>query len=200
MGPLSSVGYSVSMVKAQQRNVLHVQNQTHNWDADKISKGSCSLSGEGERREKELLQGRRERPDLKWVYGREDKADMRTCDLRVGWRCDINRPTPPNGPVMSLSHLSLFEGVDFTIQNFEIAHVNSVFVWTFHLTLHKQHSDLSVYQLYWCVLLFRFLCCINGSECNCMKTTKDVFYCIFVYLHPFKHHVIPERSYTTFIL
>lgn len=64
--------------------------------------------------------------------------------------------------------------------------VNLVLVWTFLLTLHKQPSGFSVYQWYWCVLLFRFQCCKNGSECNCMIMTKDVFYGIFVDLNPFR--------------
>lgn len=40
----------------------------------------------------------------------------------------------------------------------------------------KEHSGISVYQLYQRVLLFRFLCCKNSSKCNCMIMTRDIQY------------------------
>lgn len=48
------------------------------------------------------------------------------------------------------------------------ADVNSLFVWIFPLTLPKSPSELRVCHLYWRVQVFRFLCCLNGSECNYM--------------------------------
>lgn len=63
----------------------------------------------------------------------------------------------------------------------------SFFLLIFPLTWHKLHSELRVYQLYQCVLVFRFLCCITGSECKCMTVTWDVFHGNFVYFFFYIH-------------